>query len=353
MVVYMVASPVTGYLGDRVPRKFIVAASVLVWSLATLASGLSTSFLMLLVARAMVGIGEAGYGTVAPSLICDLYPKDARTRMLSYFYLAIPLGAAAGYAIGGAVGAAHSWQMVFFVGGAPGLLLSILAFFMPEPQRGAFDPVESKTIPFRAALKLLSGNKTFLVTTAGMTLMTFSIGGLAYWMPTFLELERGMPAGRIGFLFGATTALAGISGTLVGGLVGDRMERINPQGGGGFWVSGWGLIAAAPLMIASARLHQPVPIFVCLFFAQFLLFLNNGPLNAALCNCVSPAFRAAAVGVNILIIHLLGDALSPPLIGAFGSHFSLASAVQANSLPVVVGGILLLWEASRTRKDHC
>jgi len=237
MVVYMLASPIGGYLGDRIPRRFLVAAGVFIWSLATVGSGLARTFGALLLARAIVGIGEAGYGTVAPAVISDLFPRSMRTRMLAFFYVALPVGAAAGYAIGGWVGKNYSWHTAFFVGGGPGLALALLALLMPEPRRGATEDFESAAkIPFKEGLGQLIRNKMFWIVTSGLTLMTFSIGGLANWMPTFLNLERGMSLDHAGVVFGAITAVAGMLGTFAGGVLGDLADRRHPNGG--IWVSG-------------------------------------------------------------------------------------------------------------------
>lgn len=341
MVVYMTASPLGGYLGDRMPRRWLVAGSVFVWSLATIGSGLASTFAMLLIARATIGIGEAGYGTVAPALISDLFPKDLRTRMLSFFYLALPVGAAAGFAIGGWVGATYSWHSAFFIGGAPGLLLAGLALLLPEPVRGATDegPAAQK-IAFRVGLQQLWRNATFWIVTIGLTLMTFAIGGLANWMPTFLNLERGIALSTAGPVFGAITASAGFLGTLVGGLLGDWADRRRAHGG--IWISGLSLALAAPLMIAIANAREASVIFSLSFIAQFLIFINTGPLNAAIVNCVVPTFRAFAMGMSVLILHLFGDALSPTAIGAVGQHFSLATAIALNGLPVLIAGLVLL-----------
>jgi MFS family permease len=341
MVVYMIASPFGGYLGDRMPRRLLVAGGVFVWSLATIGSGLASTFAMLLIARAIIGIGEAGYGTVAPALISDLFPKDLRTRMLSFFYLALPVGAAAGFAIGGWVGATYSWHSAFFIGGAPGLALTGLALLLPEPARGATDgnPAGEK-VPFRVGLHQLWRNATFWIVTVGLTLMTFAIGGLANWMPTFLNLERGMALGTAGPVFGAITAVAGFLGTLVGGLLGDWAERRRSHGG--IWISGLSLALAAPLMIAIATVRETSAIFSLTFVALFLIFINTGPLNAAIVNAVAPTFRAFAMGLSVLILHLFGDALSPTAIGALGQHFSLATAIALNALPVLIAGLVLL-----------
>jgi MFS transporter, Spinster family, sphingosine-1-phosphate transporter len=341
MVVFMLASPISGFLGDRVPRRFLVAGGVLLWSLATGASGLASTFAALMVARACVGIGEAGYGAVAPSIISDLFPREQRTRVLSIFYIAIPVGAAAGYGLGGWLSNAYSWHVAFYAGGVPGIILAVLAFFMPEPQRGAMDGPDAQTkLPFLVGLKGLGRNPAFWWTTSGYTLMTFSIGGLAFWLPSFLVNERGISLDRAGFLSGAVTALAGLSGTIAGGWLGDRMDRRMP--GGGLRLSGVGLLLAAPLMVLAVRVSAQAPMFAIIFMAQFLIFLNSGPINAAIVNGVPPAFRAFAMGLNVLFIHMLGDALSPTVIGKLADVSSLALAIQVNAIPVLLGGLALL-----------
>lgn len=341
IVVFMVASPLGGFLGDRLPRKLLVGTSVLLWSLATGASGLATSFAALLVARCVIGIGEAGYGAVAPSIISDLYPRDERTQKLAYFYVAIPAGAGLGYVLGGWLTEAYSWNVAFFAAGVPGILLALLAFAMPEPQRGAMDGPDAEVkLPFAVGFRGLARNRAFWATTLGYTLMTFSIGGLAVWMPTFLVRERGFAEGNAGLVLGVVTVLAGIVGTLVGGRLGDRMDR--RMAGGGLRLSGFGLLGAAPFMYLAANVHGFWPVCAAVFAAQFLLFLNSGPINAAIVNCVPPAFRAFAMGFNVLCIHLLGDALSPTVIGAIADEASYELAIELNAVPVVLGGLALL-----------
>ncbi len=338
IVVFMLASPLGGFLGDRYPRRLIVAGSVLLWSLATGASGLAGSFVALMVARAVIGIGEAGYGAAAPSIISDLYPREQRTRMLAFFYIAIPVGSAMGYGVGGAF---ESWHHAFFAASVPGLVLGGLAFFMPDPQRGAMDSADANVkLPFLVGLKGLARNKAFWATTVGYTLMTFSIGGLAFWMPTYLKQERGVPLGRATLIFGAITCVAGLVGTVVGGWLGDKMDR--KREGGGLWMSGIGLMLAAPFMFLAAQLPTLELMFAAVAVAQFLIFLNSGPINAAIVNCVPPTFRAFAMGLNVLCIHMLGDAISPPIIGLVADVSSLAAAIKLNALPVLLGGAALL-----------
>lgn len=342
ILVYTVASPLGGYLGDRLPRRWLIAGAVALWSLATVGSGLATSFALLLLARAATGVGEAGYGVITPAYLSDLFPKERRARILAIFYTAIPLGAAAGYILGGAIADRGDWRHAFYLGGAPGLLLALLALTLPEPRRGAMDeghPPEK--VPFVEGLRKLADNRRFWFATAGVTLMTFSIGGLANWMPKFLVAERGFSGTEAGLGMGATTIIGGFVGTIAGGLLADRLERTRP--GAGVQLSAWGLSLAAPFMVAATLVESRAALLGLLLVAQTLIFLNQGPLNAAVVNAVPPGFRAFAVGLQTLTLHLFGDAASPTVIGVISDQSSLARAIQVNAVPVLVAGLVLFW----------
>jgi MFS family permease len=343
ILVYMLVAPLGGYLGDRYPRRWVLSLSIAIWSFATVGAGLAGSFAVLLLSRAIVGVGEAGYGTVSPGLIADYYPLNERTRALSVFYVAIPVGAALGYVLGGWIGNTWTWHWAFFVGGLPGLVAAMLALRMHEPPRGATEEggaAAAQKVPFLVGLKNLGHNAFYWVSVAGLTLMTFSIGGLAIFMPTFLELERGVAPTEAAIVFGAVTAVSGILGTLVGGVLGDRAERKSATGG--LWISGVGMLLAAPFMVWCSHTASVPLIYAAAFAAMFLVFLNNGPLNAAIVSAVPPLFRSFAVGLSVLIYHLLGDALSPPIIGWLGDKLSLGTAITLNAIPVFLGGLVLV-----------
>jgi len=212
---------------------------------------------------------------------------------------------------------------------------------VPEPRRGATDegPPPLK-VPFKVGLRRLRGNATYWTAVAALTLMTFSIGGLANWMPSFLELERGVNPEMAGLYFGAITAVAGIIGTLVGGWLGDVADRRSTTGG--MSLSGWGLLLAVPLMAVVARAQSPTIIFSAVAGAQFFIFLNNGPLNAAIVSAVPADVRSFAVGLSVLAYHALGDAISPPVIGMIADRSSLGMAILLNAIPVGLGGLLLV-----------
>ncbi len=350
LLVYSIASPFTGWLGDRFPRKWFVAGGVLIWSAATLWSGRAQTFPELLAARALIGIGEAGYAAMAPSLISDLFDVSRRGRMLSLFYAALPVGTALGFGIGGWVGEHHGWRTAFLVAGAPGIVLGLLALLMPEPPRGGHDPGPpgEPASPLQIARTLLK-TRSYLVNTAGATAMTFAMGGLGAWMPAFLHRERGVPLDRAGITFGAILIVAGFIGTLLGGWVGDKLAA--RHAGGYFLSAGGGLLLGVPGAIIGATAHSPSLYWPAMFVALFFLFFNTGPLNAAMVNVVPPTMRASAVAVNVLCIHLLGDALSPTVIGWISDRSTLGDAVLLLGGVFGIAGVILLAGSGVLKRD--
>jgi predicted MFS family arabinose efflux permease len=334
---------VTGWLGDRMPRRFLIFGGVLIWSLATVASGLAPTFGLLLVARAFIGAGEAGYATVAPGLIADLFPADWRNRAMGVFNVVIPLGAAAGFGIGATVGQHYGWRTAFFVAGVPGLMLAVMALFLTEPERGAHDAPEQRghALPGLESFKALFRNRAFLVNTSGQVLMTFTVGGLANWMPSFLTRYTGLSTGDAGIYFGVVTAVAGLLGTIAGTLTGEWAQRRSKRGY--LLASGASLMLAAPFILIIASAPGLWGTLGAAFGALFFVLFTTAPLYTALLNAVPATMRSSAVAANILAIHILGDAISPPIIGAISdTTHSLAMAVGTNAIPVLLGGFVLL-----------
>jgi sugar phosphate permease len=202
------------------------------------------------------------------------------------------------------------------------------------------DTDDTQKVPFLEGARALAGNARYWLVVAGLTLMTFSIGGLSIWMPKYLSSERGFSSSEAGLALGATTVVGGLVGTLLGGFWGARLDHRMP--GGGVLLSGIGLLAAAPLMVGAVVLHDTVPLLACLLLAQICIFLNNGPLNAAIINVVPPSLRAFAFGISMLTLHLLGDAASPVVIGWISDRSSLGTAILINAVPVAIGGAVLL-----------
>jgi predicted MFS family arabinose efflux permease len=307
---YMCVAPFMGVLADRYPRKILIATGAVLWSGATLLTAVTTDYTSLLIRHTLVGIGEASFVTIAPAFIADLYPEHRRGRMLSIFYLAIPMGTAMGYVLGGHLGPIYGWRAPFMVAAIPGFLLAAALAFIPEPARGRSDVLTST--PERSTLAGLIRNPAYWTATLGTAMMTFALGGLSVWMPTFLSRVRGLALNDANILFGEALIVAGFIATMLGGWLGDRLLRKNRSAY--YLVSAVGMALALPFMVV-ALYHQGRLMFPAIFLALFFLLLNTGPLNAAIVNSVGAPIRATAIAVNVFVIHILGDVPSPPLIG--------------------------------------
>jgi len=348
MLSYMLAAPFFGWLGDHWRRLRLASCGVIVWSLATVLAGLSSGYSTLLAARATVGIGEASFGTVSPGLIADYFPKERRGRVLAWFYVAIPVGSALGYLLGGVLGQSFGWHAAFFLVGVPGLLLAVPIGLLREPPRGG-DSASSPAIadlhstdPYQTG-KTATGyatlfrNRSFLLNTLAMASMTFAMGGLAQWLPSFLYRVHSLDLAKGNTLFGAVTVLAGISGTMTGGWLGDRWQK--KSGKGYLLISGWGFMIGTPFAVW-AILAPTLPCCMwAIFFAEFFLFLNTGPLNTVILNVTAPAIHAMAFAINIFSIHALGDAVSPTILGWLSDQWGLRNALLITPLAMAMAGL--------------
>jgi MFS family permease len=353
LITYMLFSPVFGWLANRTSRWLLVGIGVIIWSLASGGSGLASAYLLMFITRCFVGIGEAAYGPVAPDMISDLYPVKNRGRVLAWFYAAIPFGGALGYALGaGAMSATGSWRTAFYLVVPPGLLLGFCCFLLRDPPRGRSE--HGVTGLGRreswADYLILLRTPSYVLNTLGMTAMTFAMGGLAFWTPAYLEYKQAPPLLGVDptIAFGGLTALTGLVATLLGGWAGDKLRPRFP--GSYFLVSGAAMIAAFPMLLIMIHLTFPLAWLPLAAFV-FFLFFNTGPTNTILANVTHPLLRAPGFALNILVIHLLGDVISPPIMGAVADRSNLDWAFRVVSVMVLLGGVLWLWGARYLARD--
>lgn len=352
LIFYTLAAPVMGPLADRYSRRLIIALGAFAWSAVTLLTAVSYSYNALLIRHTIVGIGEASFVTISPTFVADLFPESKRGRVLGVFYLAIPVGFALGYLIGGYFGTRYGWRTPFYVAGAPGFLLGAVMLFMPEPERGQFDSLHElpEDVPplfsrrfaeyFRRKVLGLAKNPAFLTATLGMAMMTFAQGGLLVWMPTFLSRMRGYTLAQANKVFGLIIAADGTIAALAGGWLGDRLLRRTK--GAYYLVSAASMGLGIPIMVVALFDRGPamVPGIV---FAAFLLLLNTAPLNAAIINSVGAHIRATAIAVNLFVIHFLGDAFSPWLIGKVSDRSSLESGFISTVVATALSSAILFY----------
>jgi MFS transporter, Spinster family, sphingosine-1-phosphate transporter len=423
IVTYMLVSPVFGRLGDTWSRWALVGIGVILWSLASGGSGLAIGYFMLLCTRCLVGIGEAAYGPIAPAMLSDMYPERRRGKIMALFYLAIPVGSALGFVIGGTFAdTTWGWSGAFQVVVVPGLILGVLCFFMRDPRRISVAKAPSES--WRVVIRELRGIRSFVLCCAGMTCTTFVLGGVAAWAPYYIferearfqitpealdrlatqqntagrplvppeiidkirtvtsvdrltstELKAKLEAGGltkderkqyiskvfdavtapdsitlsvIGPTFGGIVVVSGLVATLFGGWLGDRLR--DRKRGSYFLVCGYGALIAFPPFVA--MLFVPFPYaWGCIFLAVFFLFINTGPANTVLANVTRHRIRASAFAINILIIHALGDAISPLLMGFVGDKSTMGTALLLSSVLIPLAGILWLSGARHLDAD--
>jgi MFS transporter, Spinster family, sphingosine-1-phosphate transporter len=339
---YMLAAPATGWLGDRFPRKPLIVGCALLISATNILTGTVHSFDSLLLRHAVLGIGEASLGIYAPALLSDFYPEKDRNRILTIFYTAIPVGAALGYLIGEIVGAHFGWRMPFYVSAVPGFFIAGLIFFaMKEPQRGGSDSApkgqgSSKSDVATHAVSLVR-NGPYLYATLGMAAITFSLGGISAWMPSFLQ-RSGFSPDTVGITLGTITAGAGLGGTAIGGWIAQRWLRTNHRAL--YLVSAWSALLTVPFGVI-CFFGPRATMLPTLGLAMFCIFLGTGPLNAAIVNAVPAAVRATAIAMELFLIHALGDTPSPRLIGMVSDRTNLATGLGLTLITMLIATALL------------
>jgi predicted MFS family arabinose efflux permease len=366
---YMICAPLSGWLGDWFRRKPLIITGAILWSLATLGTAFVHSYWSLYTWRALVGVGEATFGIYAPAVLADFYPERDRNRILSIFYLAIPVGAAFGYLAGGELGSMWGWRRPFLLCAIPGLIIAALyGVWGREPERGAKDhyrqdqdrmqararaKTRAQTDSPNASLggllnfiwerrKILT-NPAFLTSTFGLAAITFALGGISAWVPTFLHRVNGLSVANASLVVGAITVIDGIGGTIAGGWIAHRWQRTNHRAL--YLVSFWSVVCTIPfgILVFFGPHSTTIP---ALFCAEFFIFANTGPLNAAIVNSVKGAVRATAISINLFCIHAFGDTFSPQIIGAISDHSTLSIGLGATLVSLVIA-CCILWYGAR------
>jgi MFS family permease len=352
LIVFALTAPIFGALGDRLSRPRLIAFGVACWSVATALSGLAWNFASLFVARASVGVGEAAYVTIGPSLLSDYFRRDQRGRAMAVFFCAIPVGSALGYVVGGLMDVHFGWRMAFFVAGIPGIVLALLCLGLYDPPRGSQDSDapgasteaaapsgrDSGRGRFLLGYRHLLRNKPYVLTVLGYVAYTFALGGLAFWMPAFLERIRGIPREQATVSFGGIVVITGFIGTFVGGWLGDYCARYSERAY--LWISAGATLIAAPFAWLALTAASSTVYLVCMVVAQLMMFLSTGPINACIVNLVLPTERASANALGVLTIHVLGDVPSPIIIGMLSDASSLGQAVKIVPLAIVAAAAI-------------
>jgi MFS family permease len=321
MIVYTLVSPLVGWLGDRYHRRGLLAFGVGLWSVATVGTAFANDFYAMFFWRGLLGVGEASYGVIAPALLADLFPAKDRGRVMGLYYLALPLGGALGYGIGGWVGERWGWPAAFWVVGLPGLLAAVGGLLINDPGRGASDGTRAGRDDrprFRDYVDLFR-TPAFVLNTLGMAAVTFATGGYAAWGSTFYQTVRGLTSKQAGLWIGGLTAAAGLLGIALGTWAADFLLRFTRRAY--LLMASLAALTAIPFGMAGILDPDPWSSLGLLFGAMVLLASVLGPCNAVTANVVPANRRAAGYAMSIFLLHLLGDISSPIMIGAIADWF--------------------------------
>lgn len=370
---FTVLAPLFGRLGDKYARTRLMASAAVIWSIATAFTGfvdqlpflpasvqlhfpllqftltMSGAVLALCFVRAIVGVGESSYSTITPSLIADYFPPQRRATALGVFQAAIPMGFALGFVIGGVLAHFFGWRQAFTIVGIPGLVAAVLVWRLREPKRGATDEEAPNVVAALPQAKQEEANESvdktldattqrplletvwqilctrdFILSTAGYTALTFTLGAFATWATVLLVEDKGMTETSAAITLGIVVLLGGATGTFGGGWLSDRIARKIPNAY--FLVCAVStLLGVAPTLLAiiskDARVYLP-----SVFFSVMMLFVSNAPFHAILVSSVPTLVRATAVALNIVIIHTFGDTISRAAVGV------LSDSLKAGNL---------------------
>ena len=343
MLAYMCYAPLVGYLADRFSRPRLIGLSAFLWSGATSACGAAYNYISLFIARVLIGVGEGGFTTIAQPFLAEHYPAKKHASVLALFGLALPVGSALGYILGGFIGQHWGWRLAFMTVGIPGVFLGLLAWLgLKDTAREI--PSKQPRPGLKEYLPLFQ-NKPFLSVCFAQAMSTFVMGGLAAWMPMYLHRYLSWDAAQAGTRFGILVIICGAIGTLVGGKL--AAWWIEKSAAAYYKLISYSFVAALPFCWLTLFTSNATLALCCLGIALTLLFVPTGAIAAALVATTQENIRSMAFALNIFLIHLLGDAISPTLVGWISDGWDLKAAVFCCTLMLLPG----IWASSRAARS--
>ena len=310
IVPYMLTSPLFGWLGDSRPRAKLLSLGAALWSFSSLLTGWARGFTTLAASRFLLGIGESAFSVVSIPFLSDSIEPESRGRKLSLFSTALPVGAALGFVLGGWLSELYGWRVAFLGAGIPGFFLAALAWRLPEPQR--IDHGQTKAFRLSDVVNLFRSKK-YSFSVFGYCAYAFVVGGIAHWIPAFMQRTFAMSAGTASTLFGGIAVVTGLSGTLFGGWYGDKLART--KDGAHLYISSLSMALSLPFFVLCSMTDNLNLFIVSLVFLEFMFFVSTSPINVALLEATPSKLMTTGMAMAIFFCHILGDAISAPLIG--------------------------------------
>ncbi|RMG40311.1 MAG: MFS transporter [Candidatus Dadabacteria bacterium] len=342
---YIIFSPLFGYLGDRLPRPRLMAAGVLLWGLATIMTGMTTSYVSLIVARLMIGTGEASFGAMAPGYLKDRIKDPVKLNSaLALFYAAIPCGSALGYVSGSLLAAAFSWHTAFVIAGAPGIIAGLWLFGLSE-----IADRDTSDIHLRSGFRLIFSTPVMWCLIGGYVFNTYSLAGVAAFISFYGE-SIGYSTQEIGTYFGITLVVAGFLGTFLGGRFASYLAsgRRDPAATMLSYI-GVTALCGVPFMLLAFTTGDKIIFTVACFIAELFIFAGVAPVNSVIVLLCPEKYVTLTVGVSIFMINLFGTLLSPAVVGWIADNLTLELGLQHLSGALLVSGLVWLYGAKIKR----
>jgi MFS family permease len=312
----------------------------------TIFTGLTRTYPQMILTRSAVGVGEAGYGTVSPSYLAEWFPIEKRARVMALYALAIPVGSAIGYLLGGALGQYFGWRAAFYIVAIPGILLGVNALFLKETDEKKARKTEKIKLSGYAAF---FRNRTFMLIAFTQAVAAFSVGGLAAWMPSFFVRDFGLSVAQAGSYFGVITVLAGITGSLAGGWIADWLRKKTKRA---YFIVGYlSFFLSMPfgvLAVLAGTLHMALAM---MFLTEFFIFTHSGPYHAAIVEVIPVNMRSMAFALDIFILHAFGDAVSPTILGMISDARGLGLAIFLAVMFLFFGGVTSIFAGRCYKND--
>lgn len=322
MLGYFITSPIFGYLGDRISRKLLIAAGVIGWSIGTCLTGAAQAFSFMIFCRIIVGLGEASFGAIGPAILSDAFSEKKRNIAITIYSIAVPLGAALGFTLGGLIGATLGWRSAFIITGIPGFFLAILLLFVPEPKRGQSDLSNDSTEKIKLKnLVTLFKNKEYMFANIGYIFYTFAMGAFSFWGPAFLNRIHKMDLKDASLFLGPALVIGGILGTAIGGYLANRMKKRHQSGYARLLTIS--VLIAVPLSFIGFSTENTFLSLGAISLSLIFLFQSTGPINTVIVESVNPNMRSSAMAFCIFMIHAFGDVWSPEIVGRITDIYDL------------------------------
>jgi MFS transporter, Spinster family, sphingosine-1-phosphate transporter len=326
-VVLSLSSLPLGMLADRLSRRAVISAGVLFWSAATFFSGLAGSFRSLLIARGLVGVGEAAYTPAGAAVISASFPAEVRARVQGTFDIGMFIGGATGIALGGIMAASFGWRAAFMLVGIPGVILGLSALKLPK----SVAPLPKERMPIRELLRV----PAFLALLASGWFCSFA--GYAYvaWGPELVQDYKGFSASTAGLALGLTIVVGGTLGIAVGAHLSDRLAKIWSWGRA--VVVPIGFVLAAPAIFFALHTRGKLPFLLLFGTGAFFLSWYHGPLTATIHDLVPPQGHASALGFYYLFVNLFAMAIAPLIVGKMADRYDLITALHIPIAAQLIG----------------